>query len=76
MSMRGTTTRRSGPDGAATRRAIEVGRITTGLAAVLSGLDLRELVVSVNAFFWDAERRLQGDRARTRAVVGGAGGPP
>ena len=53
-------------DGAATRRAIEVGRITTGLAAVLSGLTLREQVVSVNAFFWDAERRLQGDQARLR----------
>ncbi len=62
-------------DGAAKRRAIEVGRITTGVAAVLSGLNLREQVVSVNAFFWDAERRLQGDRARTHAV-GGAGAPP
>ena len=34
------------------------------VAAVISGLELREQVVSVNAFFWDAERRLQGERAR------------
>ncbi len=63
-------------DGVARRRAIEVGRITTGVAAVLSGLDLREQVVSVNAFFWDAERRLQGERARSHLPAGGAGGPP
>jgi hypothetical protein len=62
-------------DGAARRRAIEVGRITTGVAAVLSGLNLRELVVSVNAFFWDAERRLQGDRARSHPA-GAAGTAP
>ena len=60
----------SSADGAATRRAIEVGRVTTGLAAVLSGLNLREQVVSVNAFFWDAERRLQGDQAGQRAAGG------
>lgn len=48
--------------GTATKRSIEVGRIVTGLAAVLSGLDLHELVVSANAFFWDAERRLQSER--------------
>ena len=61
--------------GAATRRAIEVGRITTGLAAVLSGLSPRELVVSVNAFSWDAERRLQGDRGRSRDERGVGGKP-
>jgi hypothetical protein len=41
------------------KRSIEIGRTFTGLAAVLSGLELREQVVSVNAFFWDAERRLR-----------------
>lgn len=60
----------AGDRGTATRRPIEVGRIVTGLAAVLSGLELREQVVSVNAFFWDAERRLQGERR-----AGGGGGP-
>lgn len=60
------------PDrGTATRRPIAVGRIVTGLAAVLSGLDLREQVVSVNAFFWDAERRLQAERR-----AGGSGDTP
>jgi Heavy metal binding domain len=62
-------------DGVARRRAIEVGRITTGVAAVLSGLDARELVVSVNAFFWDAERRLQGERARARLASDANGSP-
>ena len=55
-------------EGRATKRPVEIGRIVTGLAAVVSGLDLRELVVSVNAFFWDAERRLQAER---RAGGGG-----
>jgi hypothetical protein len=45
--------------GTAAKRSIEVGRTFTGVSAVLSGLSLREQVVSVNAFFWDAERRLQ-----------------
>jgi hypothetical protein len=65
----------SAADGMAKRRAIEVGRTTTGVAAVLSGLVLREQVVSVNAFFWDAERRLQGDRPRSH-LAGVAGGSP
>lgn len=53
------------PDrGTFTKRPIEIGRTVTGWSAVLSGLGLREQVVSVNAFFWDAERRLQaGQRA-------------
>ena len=48
--------------GTVSRRAVELGRVSTGLAAVLSGLDLREEVVSTNAFFWDAERRLRDAR--------------
>ena len=48
--------------GTVTKRPIELGRIVTGLGAVLSGLELHEMVVSVNAFFWDAERRLQSER--------------
>ena len=48
--------------GTATKRPIEIGRIVTGLGSVLSGLEPRELVVSVNAFFWDAERRLEVER--------------
>jgi hypothetical protein len=52
------------------KRAIEVGRTTTGVASVLSGLAVREMVVSFNAFFWDAERRLHAD-PRT-----GGGGVP
>jgi Heavy metal binding domain len=45
-------------EGSLSKRPLEIGRIVTGLAAVISGLALREQVVSVNAFFWDAERRL------------------
>jgi multidrug efflux pump subunit AcrA (membrane-fusion protein) len=56
--------------GTASKRSIEIGRTTTGLAAVTSGLGLREMVVSVNAFFWDAERRLHAD-----ARAGGGGAP-
>ena len=48
--------------GAASKRSVEIGRTTAGVTAVLSGLSLREQVVSANAFFWDAERRLQTDR--------------
>ena len=48
--------------GTVSLRAVEIGRVSTGLAAVLSGLELREQVVSTNAFFWDAERRLRNGR--------------
>jgi multidrug efflux pump subunit AcrA (membrane-fusion protein) len=43
----------------ASKRPISVGRTVTGLAAIVGGLALHEQVVSANAFFWDAERRLQ-----------------
>jgi hypothetical protein len=56
--------------GTVTKRAVEIGRTTTGVAAVLSGLAPREMVVSVNAFFWDAERRLHADPR-----AGGGAGP-
>ncbi len=46
----------------ASKRPISVGRTVTGLAAVVGGLALHEQVVSANAFFWDAERRLQPER--------------
>ncbi len=46
----------------ASKRPISVGRTVTGLAAIVGGLELREQVVSANAFFWDAERRLQPER--------------
>jgi multidrug efflux pump subunit AcrA (membrane-fusion protein) len=54
------------PDrGTASKRPVGVGRTVTGLAATVSGLDLREQVVSANAFFWDAERRLHPERLTT-----------
>ena len=46
----------------ASKRPISVGRTVTGLAAVVDGLALHEQVVSANAFFWEAERRLQPER--------------
>ena len=50
----------------ASKRPVSVGRTVTGLAAVVGGLALREQVVSANAFFWDAERRLQPVRGGAR----------
>jgi hypothetical protein len=46
----------------ASKRPISVGRSVTGLAAIAGGLELHEQVVSANAIFWDAERRLQPER--------------
>lgn len=51
---------------AASKRPIAVGRTVTGLAAIVGGLALHEQVVSANAFFWDAERRLQPERLAAR----------
>lgn len=53
--------------GTASKRPVEIGKVFSGLAAVVSGVSGRELVVSMNTFFWDAERRLQ---AEQRAGVG------
>ena len=55
--------------GTASKRAVAIGKVFAGMAAVLSGLTPRELVVSMNAFFWDAERKLSADpRAPSGAV--------
>jgi hypothetical protein len=51
--------------GTASKRFVDIGRTVSGLAAVVGGLDLREQVVSANAFFWDAERRLHPERLAT-----------
>jgi hypothetical protein len=42
-----------------TRRAVEIGRVFGGVAAVLSGLGPSERVLTGSAFFVDAERRLR-----------------
>jgi hypothetical protein len=55
--------------GTFTKRPIEIGKVFSGFAAVVSGLRPRELVVSMNAFFWDAERR---SRAEQRGDGGGS----
>src|SRR4029077_15408776 len=55
--------------GTVAKRPIEIGKIFSGWAAVLSGVNPRELVVSMNTFFWDAERRMQPDqRAQSGAI--------
>jgi hypothetical protein len=46
------------------RRPIEVGRTFSGFTAVVGGVRPGEQVVSINAFFLDAERRLRGAGAR------------
>lgn len=63
----------AGPDGVTLRvRRVEVGRTYRGLAVVLSGLREGERVVAANAFFLDAERRLQSLRQETRGAPTGA----
>jgi hypothetical protein len=42
------------------RRAVTVGRVSGGMAFIVSGLRQRERVVVRDAFFFDAERRLHG----------------
>jgi len=42
-----------------TRRAVEIGRVFGGVAAVISGLVSSERVLTGSAFFLDAERRLR-----------------
>jgi heavy metal-binding protein len=54
----------------ASKRPIAVGRSVIGLAAIVGGLALHEQVVSANAFFWDAERRLQPERLAAREGTG------
>jgi hypothetical protein len=45
-------------EGTVVKRPVETGKVLLGLANLASGLQSRELVVSSNVFFWDAERRL------------------
>jgi hypothetical protein len=49
-------------------RRVELGRVSRGLAAVLSGLQEGERIVSGSAFSWDAERRLQPQQEATAGV--------
>lgn len=53
--------------GTVAKRPVEIGKMFSGFAAVVSGLSLRELVVSMNTFFWDAERRLQAEQRASGA---------
>jgi hypothetical protein len=55
--------------GTATKRAVAIGKVFSGMAAVLSGLSPRELVVSMNAFFWDAERKLSADQRTPSGAI-------
>jgi multidrug efflux pump subunit AcrA (membrane-fusion protein) len=48
--------------GTASKRPVAIGKMFSGFAAVVSGVLGRELVVSMNTFFWDAERRLQAEQ--------------
>jgi hypothetical protein len=51
-------------------RSVAVGRVSSGRAAVVAGLDEKDLIVTRDAFFFDAERRSRFERARA------VGGPP
>jgi hypothetical protein len=44
-----------------TRRRVQLGREFSGLAAIVSGVQESETVVTMNAFFLAAERRLRGE---------------
>ena len=47
------------------RRPVEIGKVMSIFTAIVGGVQLREQVVSTNAFFVDAERRLRADRGVT-----------
>ena len=49
-------------------RRVEIGRVSRGLAAVLSGLQEGEPIVVGSTFSWDAERRLQPQQETTAGV--------
>jgi heavy metal-binding protein len=51
------------PDGTFRQRPVAIGRVDRGLAVVLSGLRDGEPIAVANAFFLDAERRLQALRS-------------
>jgi Heavy metal binding domain len=44
------------------KRGIEIGKAFSGFTAVVAGVNPRELVVSMNTFFVEAERRLRAER--------------
>jgi len=50
-------------------RRVEIGTVSRGLAAVLSGLRDGEPIVVGSAFSWDAERRLQPQHAATAGTM-------
>lgn len=50
-------------------RRVEIGRVSRGLAVVLSGLREGEGIVVGSAFSWDAERRLQPQHEATAGVM-------
>jgi hypothetical protein len=50
-------------------RRVEIGRVSRGLAVVLSGLREGEPIVVGSTFSWDAERRLQPQREATAGAM-------
>jgi hypothetical protein len=50
-------------------RRVEIGRVSGGLAVVLSGLREGEPIVVGSTFSWDAERRLQPQREATAGAT-------
>ena len=51
------------------RRRVEIGTVSRGLAVVLSGLQDGEPIVVGSTFSWDAERRLQPQREEIAGVM-------
>jgi hypothetical protein len=51
-----------------TKRPVETGKVFTGFTAVVSGLREREVIVAMNAFFFDAERRMQSGFEQAKGV--------
>jgi hypothetical protein len=54
----------SSADRTFSKRPVEIGKVFSGLAAVVSGVKEREVIVAMNAFFLDAERRLKNETDR------------
>jgi hypothetical protein len=55
--------------GTFSRRPVEIGKAFSGFTAVVSGVSARELVVSMNTFFVEAERRLRAERRSANGVM-------
>jgi hypothetical protein len=53
--------------GTLVKRPIQIGKTFSGMTAIVSGVSPRELVASMNTFFWDAERRLHADPPGARS---------